>query len=76
MSLYLTLPSNSSASYFDGNTPSHYFTKLPQPIQLSGEWEVGLVEIQFINTYSNVPDAQIWLTFERSGPTKKLGKVD
>ena len=75
MSLYLTLPSNSSAQYFDGNTPSHYFTKLPQPIELSGEWEVGLAELQFINTFSNVPDEQIWLTYKRSGPAKDVTRL-
>ena len=70
MSLYLTLPSNSSADYFFDNRPSHFVTKLPQAIQLSGEWEVGLAEIQFINTFSNVPDKQIWFTYQRSGPAK------
>lgn len=31
---------------------------------------MGLAEIQFINTYSNVPDEQIWLTYQRTGPAK------
>ena len=40
--------------YYPNNTASHYFTKLPQDISLSGEYEVGLAEIQFSNSYSNV----------------------
>jgi hypothetical protein len=75
MSLYLTLPSNSSAKYFPNNRASHYFTKLPQPIYLSGDWEVGLVEIQFTNTYSNVPDDQVYMDYTRSGPPKDVTRL-
>lgn len=74
MSLYLTLPSNSSAKYFPDNRASHYFTKLPQPVYLSGEWEAGLAEIQFTNTYSNVPDDQVYLNYTRSGAPKDITK--
>ena len=47
---YLTLPSNSSMEYYPDNTTSHYFTKLPQDIHLTGDYEVGLSEILFSNT--------------------------
>ena len=40
--------------FYPDNQASHYFTKLPQTIQLSGDYEVGLSEIQFSNTYLNV----------------------
>lgn len=51
---YLTLPSNSSMEYYPDNTASNYFTKLPQDINLTGDYEVGLSEIQFSNTYFNI----------------------
>ena len=54
MSFYLTLPSNSSMTFHPENTLTHYFTQLPKTIQLDGEWEVGLAEIQFPHTWNNV----------------------
>ena len=72
MSMYLTLPSNSSADYFPHNRASHFVTKLPQPTELSGEWEVGLAEIQFINTFSNVPDSQVWFNYKKNKDTPRL----
>ena len=51
---YVHLPSNSSSGYFPHNTISHYITKLPQTIELDGEWEVGLAEIFFPLYFDNV----------------------
>ena len=42
---YMTLPSNSSMQYYPDNTAARYTTKLTSPIELEGDWEVGLVEI-------------------------------
>lgn len=59
---YLTLPSNSSFAYFPDNTLTNYKTQLPQVINLSeGEWEVGLVEIQYPRTWYNVHKGDVWL---------------
>ena len=51
---YLTLPSNSSMEYNPDNSASHYHVKLPQDINLTREYEVGLSEIQFSNTYFTI----------------------
>lgn len=40
-SFYMTLPSNSSMSHFPNNTLAEYTTRLPQPFDLAGEWEIG-----------------------------------
>ncbi len=40
---YLTLPSNASMKMYPDNTLAHYITNLPQRIDLTGEWECGLV---------------------------------
>ena len=53
---YLTLPSNSSADAFHKkNTQSEFKTQLPEPIDLQGDWEVGLAEIQYPSSWYNLP---------------------
>jgi hypothetical protein len=52
---YLTLPSNSSMSFYPENTLSSFTTRLPNSIDLDGDWEVGLVEIQYPHNWYNVP---------------------
>lgn len=59
---YMTLPSNSSQYVYPDNNPGHFYTKLPQTYNLSG-YEVGLAEIQFPNTYSNVKE-DMWLAYK------------
>jgi hypothetical protein len=51
---YITLPSNSSMKYFYNNTTTRYSTQLPRQIELIGEWEVALVEIQYPLTLQTV----------------------
>ena len=53
---YLTLPSNASLSTFPDNRTSGYRVKLPQAIDLNGEWEAGLYSISYPRT---------WYTLER-----------
>ena len=55
---YLTLPSNSSMNYFPENKVNNFTTKLPQNIELSGDWEVGLVSVQFPVNWTNLTTAQ------------------
>jgi hypothetical protein len=63
MSFYVTLPSNASPKIFPDNKPSHFFVKLPQTIDVSSQYEVGLVEIQFPNTYCNVLEDEVWVHY-------------
>lgn len=55
-SFYLTLPSNSSMSYFPENRTTNFCTKLPKSIKLEGEWYVGIVEFQYPCTMFTVQD--------------------
>ena len=51
---YITLPSNTNGAQ---NTTSNFRVRLPEEIQLTGgEWEVGLVELQFPCSWYNVSD--------------------
>ena len=60
---YLTLPSNSSMEYYPDNSASHYHVKLPQDINLTGEYEVGLSEILFSNTYFNIREWDCYFNY-------------
>lgn len=53
---YITLPSNSSATYFPNNKTTNFSTKLPKSIKLEGEWLVGIVEFQYPCTIFTVQD--------------------
>lgn len=52
--MFLTLPSNSSASVFLNNTQSEFRTQLPEAIELEGEWEMGLAEIMYPKSWYNL----------------------
>ena len=63
MSFYVTLPSNSSPNLFPNNQAGHFFVKLPQTIDVSSHYEVGLVEIQFPNSFCNVEEDDMWIQY-------------
>lgn len=56
MTFYVTLPSDSSMKYFTENKISHFITRLPKPIELKGDWEVGLSEFFYPHTWYNVTE--------------------
>ena len=69
---YITLPSNSSLNFYPNNKVSHYFTKLVKNIHLeSGDWEVGLVEVQAPITWHNVREDECWLYISEHDPIKR-----
>ena len=45
---------------YPDNTLAHYITDLPQRIDLTGEWECGLAEIQYPHTWYNIGVDDIW----------------
>ena len=59
--------------HFPNNSPSHYYTELPQQIDLSSkEYEVGLAEIQFPNTYTNLDAGWIQISMSKIKPFKQI----
>ena len=66
---YLTLPSNASMKMYPDNTLAHYITDLPRRIDLTGEWECGLAEIQYPHTWYNVTDEDVWFFLSEKNPT-------
>jgi len=51
-------------NYFADNKISHFVTRLPSPIQLKGEWEVGLVEFMYPHTWYNVNEQNNLIGFD------------
>ena len=64
--MYLTLPSNSSLSFFPKNEAGHFITKLPQTLSFGDDYEVGLAELQFCNNYHNISTDQVWFEYEEN----------
>ena len=61
---YMVLPSNSSFEYYPDNTLAHYRTRLPKDVNLDGEWEVGLQEISYPNTWFTIKvTEEVYMTF-------------
>ena len=55
---YVTLPSKSSMQYFPDNKTSNFVTKLSRALQLDGEWEVGLAEIDYLHAWYNIREGK------------------
>ena len=47
--------------YYPQNTVAQYTTKLNSPIELAGDWEVGLTEISFPFSIENVVDRECYI---------------
>lgn len=71
---YMTLPSNSSRDYFPDNTTSKFRTKLPQNINLEGEWEVGLRAINFPHDWYTITTSQS-IRLTRLSPSRRVPKL-
>ena len=51
---YFYCPSNSSMSIYKGIKVSHFTTKLSSPLEMNSEYEVGISEIQYPNSWYNI----------------------
>ena len=61
---YLTLPSDSSSQYYPENTTTTFKTKLSERIELNGEYEVGLAQLIYPNSWFNFDnsDESFWVS--------------
>lgn len=64
--------------HYPENNPAHFITQLPQNVDLSGkgEYEVGLAEIQFNNSFFNVSDEGVWLVYEPDPTSSSESEAD
>ena len=67
---YITLPSNTSLDLFPENTSASFMVRLFKPLDLRGEWEVGLAEIQYPHTWYTIPQAQKFIVYNEGGEAK------
>ena len=69
---YMKLPSNASMKLRPDNTLAHYITDLPKRIDLTGEWECGLAEIQYPHTWYNVTQEDVWFFLSENDATGRI----
>ncbi|KAI8499057.1 hypothetical protein Bbelb_235100 [Branchiostoma belcheri] len=72
-SFYVTLPSDGSMDVYPDNTLSTYRTKLSHPIELKGDWEVSLSEIQYPHSWMNVREGDNTLLYFMADETIEGG---
>ena len=53
-SFYVTLPSNGSMGVYPENTVTEFRNRLPRPLHLGGEWEVGLTNFSYPYTWYQI----------------------
>jgi len=70
---YLTLPSNSSMKYYPDNTLAQFKTRLLSTIDLTGDWECGLSEIIYSNSWMSIARDQ-WVTVYFVNDNPKPGR--
>ena len=55
----ITLPSNASMQFYPENKPSSYKVILPKLIEIEGEWEVAIVNIQYPFNWPNYTEEYV-----------------
>ena len=73
---YITLPSNASFSTFPDNTTTSYRVKLPQPIDVSGNWEDGLYSVAYPYTWYNLQEHARHIYYSSDGHIFSTSYVD
>lgn len=63
-SFHILLPSNVSPGEFHENKIGHYTTILPTPLQLHGDWLVGLQSISYTYSWYNVVEGDYFYLLE------------
>ena len=75
---FVQCPSNASTDIYKNNTLSSYTVNFKQPIVLSGEYDVGVAEIQFPRMWNNIRKGnntfEIDYSYPRSGKKKHMIK--
>ena len=52
--MYVYVSSDCSSDYFEGNTNSKFTSLLPQKLELEGDWEVALLQIQYSSSNKSI----------------------
>lgn len=73
---YLTLLSNSSMKYFSNNTTTKFITQLHKRIRLSGNWVVGIAEIQYPCSFLAVSAADNLIYYRTTPPDPEEKSIE
>ena len=68
-SFYVTLPSNGSMNVHPDNTVTEFRNRLPRPLHLDGDWEVGLANFSYPKTWYQICPETSQLFWRASGQT-------
>ena len=74
-SFYVTLPSNGSMGVYPENTVTEFRNRLPRPLHLDGEWEVGLTNFSYPYTWYQIcPETSgcVWRAADESSEFQEL----
>ena len=71
---YVTCPSNSSMLLYPNNTLSRFTVKLNREMDLNGQWEVGLCEIQYPTSWHNIRAGYNTFVMREMKPTTIPGR--
>lgn len=69
---YVTLPCNASLSVYPENRISSYTTRLAKTIDLKGEWQVGLVEIEYPRNWYTFQDDEGYFNLHTAPPPPQI----
>jgi hypothetical protein len=69
---YVILPSDSSASSYPNNTVARFVTKLPEQIDLEGDYEIALAKVIYAHSWYNVDntDGIYWIAVSQKHNAK------
>ena len=74
---YVTLPCNASSAVYPGNRISAYTTRIAKAIELKGQWEVGLAEIEYPRSWYNFNDEDGYFNLHTApGPANNAAPTD
>lgn len=69
----INLVSNASMQVFPTNTMARFTTLLPQKIELTGEWEVAVLEVSWPAKVKNITNASFTLSrFDNNTPSRPM----
>ena len=79
-SFYLTLPSNSSDATYTKNKTQSYRVQLARSLQLEGDWEVALTEIQYPHNWVTIDESSTFIMsigrFDDKGKNKNAEDIE
>lgn len=75
MGFYAFFPSNACPDLYPDNTTSHFKIQLRNRLELTGDWQVALMQVHYPNTIAQVTDGENEITFVKEDGSKEIFQV-